>query len=71
MLAICSSLLNFAVSYIIQPFIDASSYGWAFTFFGILVILSTLLAIPMIIWGKEWRAKSKGRYDRFMAEKSQ
>lgn len=68
-LAICSSLINFAISYSVQPFIEATNYGWAFTFFGILVLLSTATSIPMMIWGKSWRRRCKGRYNRFMAEK--
>ncbi|KAJ5768345.1 hypothetical protein N7533_000928 [Penicillium manginii] len=67
-LAICSSLINFAISYSVQPFIDATNYGWAFTCFGILVALSGLLGIPMIIWGKSWRRKCKMRYEQFLAE---
>ncbi|KAJ6114729.1 hypothetical protein N7486_000507 [Penicillium sp. IBT 16267x] len=67
-LAICSSLINFAISYSVQPFIEATNYGWAFTFFGILVVLAILMGIPMIIWGKTWRRKCKGRYEKFLAE---
>ncbi|KAJ5998833.1 hypothetical protein N7451_006643 [Penicillium sp. IBT 35674x] len=67
-LAICSSLINFAISYSTQPFIDATNYGWAFTFFGILVVLAVLMGIPMIIWGKTWRRQCKGRYEKFLAE---
>lgn len=67
-LAICSSLINFAISYSVQPFIDATSYGWAFTFFGILVVLAVLMGIPMIIWGKTWRRQCKGRYEKFLSE---
>ncbi|KAJ5153092.1 uncharacterized protein N7482_009570 [Penicillium canariense] len=69
-LAICSSLINFAISYSVQPFIDATSYGWAFTCYGILVVLSILMGVPMIIWGKAWRRKCKGRYELFLAETS-
>ncbi|KAJ5639468.1 uncharacterized protein N7484_007330 [Penicillium longicatenatum] len=67
-LAICSSLINFAISYSVQPFIDATNYGWAFTFFGILVVLAVLMGIPMIIWGKTWRRNCNGRYEKFLAE---
>ncbi|KAJ6111885.1 hypothetical protein N7523_007946 [Penicillium sp. IBT 18751x] len=67
-LAICSSLINFAISYSVQPLIDATSYGWAFTFFGILVVLSVCMGGPMIIWGKRWRRNCKPRYEQFLAE---
>ncbi|CAI7613921.1 unnamed protein product [Penicillium bialowiezense] len=67
-LAICSSLINFAISFSVQPFIDATNYGWTFTCFGILVVLSVLAGIPMMIWGKTWRRNCKGRYERFLAE---
>ncbi|KAJ5288986.1 hypothetical protein N7478_002016 [Penicillium angulare] len=67
-LAICSSLINFAISYSVQPFIDATNYGWTFTFFGILVSIAVLMGIPMIIWGKTWRRNCKARYEKFLAE---
>ncbi|KAJ5965623.1 hypothetical protein N7481_012337 [Penicillium waksmanii] len=67
-LAICSSLINFAISYSVQPFINATNYGWTFTCFGILVVLSILLGIPMIIWGKSWRRNCRTRYEQFLAE---
>ncbi|KAI5299314.1 hypothetical protein KEM56_003341, partial [Ascosphaera pollenicola] len=51
-LAICSSLINFAISFSVQPFIDKTNYGWAFTFFGILVALSSVAGIPMLIWAQ-------------------
>lgn len=70
-LAICSSLINFAISFSVQPFIDRTNYGWAFTFFGILVALSSVAGIPMLIWGKSWRRRCKPRYERFLAETSQ
>ncbi|KAJ5820061.1 hypothetical protein N7474_005652 [Penicillium riverlandense] len=67
-LAICSSLINFAISFSVQPFIDSTNYGWTFTCFGLLVVLSVLAGIPMIIWGKDWRRKCKARYEQFLAE---
>ncbi|KAL1852170.1 hypothetical protein Plec18170_005894 [Paecilomyces lecythidis] len=67
-LAICSSVINFAMSFSVQPLIDRTNYGWAFTFFGILVLLSMLMAVPMIIWGKKWRRMCKGRYEAFLRE---
>ncbi|OQD81878.1 hypothetical protein PENANT_c024G06081 [Penicillium antarcticum] len=67
-LAICSSLINFAISFSVQPFIEATNYGWTFTCFGIMVVLSVALGVPMIIWGKTWRRKCKGRYEKFLAE---
>lgn len=54
-LAICSSCINFAFSYSVQPFIDATGYEYAFLFFGLCVLSSMLAAIPMVIYGKAWR----------------
>ncbi|KAI4824878.1 MFS general substrate transporter, partial [Aureobasidium sp. EXF-8846] len=45
-LAICSSCINFAISYSVQPFIEAAGYGYAFLFFGLCVLCSMLAAIP-------------------------
>ncbi|KAH1328056.1 hypothetical protein KXW75_000190 [Aspergillus fumigatus] len=67
-LAICSSCINFAISFSVQHFIDATNYGWTLTFFGIWVLLSMLMAGPMLIWGKSWRRRCKGRYEKFLAE---
>ncbi|KAJ6184864.1 hypothetical protein N7519_006165 [Penicillium mononematosum] len=67
-LAICSSLINFAISFSVQPFIDATNFGWTFTCFGMLVVLSMLMGFPMMVWGKSWRRKCKGRYEKFLSE---
>ncbi|KAI9925610.1 hypothetical protein ASPWEDRAFT_114297 [Aspergillus wentii DTO 134E9] len=70
-LAICSSLINFAISFSVQYFINATNYGWTFTCFGILVLLSMAMGAPMLIWGKSWRRKCKKRYEQFLAETGQ
>ncbi|PWY90957.1 MFS transporter [Aspergillus heteromorphus CBS 117.55] len=67
-LACCSSVINFVISFTVQNFIDATNYGWAFTCYGILVVLSMAMGVPMVIWGKSWRRKCKGRYEKFLAE---
>ncbi|KAE8152215.1 MFS general substrate transporter [Aspergillus avenaceus] len=67
-LAICSSVINFAISFSVQHFINATNYGWAFTFYGICVVLSMLAGAPMILWGKSWRRRCKERYERFLNE---
>ncbi|KAL4784730.1 major facilitator superfamily domain-containing protein [Aspergillus varians] len=67
-LAICSSCVNFAMSYSVQPFIDATDYGRTFTFFGALVLASLALAVPAVIWGKDWRRRCAVRYWRFVRE---
>ncbi|PYH97085.1 MFS transporter [Aspergillus ellipticus CBS 707.79] len=67
-LACCSSVINFVISFTVQNFIDATNYGWTFTCYGILVVLSMAMGGPMIIWGKSWWWKCKGRYEKFLAE---
>lgn len=67
-LAICSSCINFAMSFSVQPFIEATDYGRAFTFFGALVLASMALAVPSMIWGKRWRKWCAKRYWRFVSE---
>ncbi|KAL4940607.1 hypothetical protein BDV06DRAFT_230196 [Aspergillus oleicola] len=67
-LAICSSCVNFAMSFSVQPFIEATDYGRAFTFFGALVLCSVALAVPGIIWGKSWRRMCAARYWKFIEE---
>ncbi|KAJ9616006.1 hypothetical protein H2204_014175 [Knufia peltigerae] len=67
-LAICSSCINFAMSFSVQPLIDATDYGRAFTFFGCLVLGSMALAVPIGIWGKYWRSRCAEKYRKFVAE---
>ncbi|RDW79869.1 hypothetical protein BP6252_04507 [Coleophoma cylindrospora] len=67
-LAIGSSVINFACSYSIQPMINVMGYGWALTAWGLMALLSLGLAIPMMLWGKEWRRAKKERYDAFLRE---
>ncbi|KAG2417260.1 hypothetical protein HFD88_008479 [Aspergillus terreus] len=67
-LACCSSMINFAISFSIQHFINATNYGWAFTFYGLLVVGSMVMTVPMMVWGKSWRRRCKGRYMKFLAE---
>lgn len=67
-LACCSSIINFVISFTVQDFIDGTNYGWTFTFYGIMVVLSMAMGGPMIIWGKDWRRRCKPRYEKFLAE---
>lgn len=68
-LAICSSCINFAFSYSVQPFIDATGYGYAFLFFSLCVLSSMLAAIPMVIYGKSWRRRCAPRWRKWLAER--
>ena len=67
-LAICSSLVNFAISYSVQPFINVANYGWTFFFFGLCVLASILAAIPLVIFSKRWRTAKAPRYYQFLEE---
>ncbi|KAJ0413903.1 major facilitator superfamily domain-containing protein [Aspergillus carlsbadensis] len=67
-LAICSSLVNFAISYSVQPFIEATDYGRTFTCFGALVLASMAMAGVGVRYGKAWRRRCAGRYWRFVEE---
>ncbi|KAH8647363.1 major facilitator superfamily domain-containing protein [Xylariales sp. PMI_506] len=67
-LAMCSSMVNFAISYSVQPFIDATGYGWAFFFYGMCVLASMAAAIPTVIYGKSWRRAKAPRYYKFLEE---
>ncbi|KAK8160359.1 hypothetical protein BKA80DRAFT_100274 [Phyllosticta citrichinensis] len=69
-LAICSSCVNFAVSYAVQPFIEAAGYGVAFTVFGALVMGSLVGGAALRFWGKRWRRMCKGRYMGFLTERA-
>ncbi|KAM0723140.1 hypothetical protein Q7P37_001340 [Cladosporium fusiforme] len=66
-LAICSSCINFAITQSLQYFIDATSVGPVFTFYGIMVMLSMAAAVPMSIWGKSWRRRCAPKYREFLS----
>lgn len=67
-LALCSSLVNFALSYAVQPFVDSAGYGWAFFTFGLLVLASMVAGVPLMIYGKRWRRAGMPKYRRFQQE---
>lgn len=67
-LALCSSGVNFAMSYSVQPLIDRVGFGWAFFFFGCCVLVSVLGAIPLKRYGKRWRIAKAPRYYAFLEE---
>ncbi|KAL4971719.1 major facilitator superfamily domain-containing protein [Aspergillus desertorum] len=69
-LAICSSCVNFAISYSVQPFIEATDYGRTFTCFGALVLASMAMAGAGVRWGKSWRRQCASRYWKFVSQKS-
>lgn len=68
-LAVCSSIINFAISYSTQYFLDAVGYGYLMLFYGICVTLSLVAGFAVYIWGKSWRRRCSNRYYRFIAEK--
>jgi MFS family permease len=68
-LAICSSCINFAISYSVQPFIEAAGYGYAFLFFGLCVLCSMLAAIPMGIYGKSWRRRCSPKWRGWLSQR--
>jgi hypothetical protein len=51
----------------LQYFIDATSMGPVFTFYGIMVMLSMAAAVPMGIWGKTWRRRCAPKYREFLS----
>lgn len=61
-LAMCSSMVNFAISYSLQPFTSATGYGWAFFFFEICVLASISCGVLLMTNGKNWRRKCAPRY---------
>lgn len=68
-LAVCSSCVNFVISYSVQPFVEAAGYGWTFTFFGLCVLVSMGAAVPAAVYGKGWRRRCAGRYWNFLEER--
>lgn len=67
-LAMCSSMINFAISYSVQPFINATGYWWAFFFFGMCVLTSICGGVVLMIHGKNWRRKCAPRYRLYINE---
>ncbi len=38
-----------------------------FTFYGLMVLLSMAAAVPMSIWGKQWRNRCAPKYREFLS----
>jgi len=55
----------------LQYFIDATSMGPVFTFYGYMVMLSMVAAVPMGIWGKIWRRRCAPRYREFLSTRDE
>lgn len=70
-LAVVSSCINFTISETTQPFINAAGYGWPFTFYGLCVLSSMAMAIPMMVYGNEWRRRCRPRYQKFLHERGE
>ncbi|KAI9733656.1 MAG: hypothetical protein M1834_003258 [Cirrosporium novae-zelandiae] len=68
LLAIYSSVINFGVSYSVQPIIEGVGYGWTFFIFGILVLGAMGAAGWAVVRGKEWRRRCAGRYYGILGE---
>ncbi|KAI4724370.1 MFS general substrate transporter [Aureobasidium sp. EXF-10728] len=69
-LAICSSCINFGISFSVQPLIEAAGgYGYAFLFFGLCVLCSMLAAIPMSIYGKSWRRRCAPKWREWLSQR--
>ena len=68
-LAVCSSLINFAIAYSAQYFVEAAGYGYMMLCYGLCVVASLAAGIACYLWGKEWRRRCAPRYYRFLAEK--
>ncbi|KAJ9603626.1 hypothetical protein H2200_011812 [Cladophialophora chaetospira] len=68
-LAICSSCINFAISYSVQPFINAAGFGYTFLFFGLCVLCSMAAAVPTYLYGKSWRRRAAPKWRRWLAER--
>ena len=68
-LAICSSCINFAISYSVQPFIEAAGYGFTFLFFGLCVLASVVAGVPTIMFGKRWRRNAAPKWRSWLAER--
>ena len=66
-LAICSSCINFAISYSVQPLINRVGYGYAFLFFGFCVLGSMAAAIPTVMYGKSWRRRAAPKWKAWVA----
>lgn len=68
-LAVCSSIINFAISESCQYFVQAVGYGWVFFFYGIIILLALTSGGVLYFKGKMWRSMNSPRYYRFLIEK--
>lgn len=67
-LAMCSSMINFAISYSVQPFVNTTGFGRPFLFYGMCVLASIRGGGVLMVHGKDWRMKCAARYRRYVNE---
>ena len=59
------NIITTALVFALTPWMDGMGVKWMFILLGILAVVFALMAVPYIIWGKRWRAKSAARFDYY------
>ncbi|OAL69143.1 MFS transporter [Trichophyton violaceum] len=68
-LSICSSVINFPLSFTVQQVVDMIGFGYAFVFYGFCVLASMAAAIPAVLYGKSWRRRAAPKWKKWLAER--
>ncbi|EGD99090.1 MFS transporter [Trichophyton tonsurans CBS 112818] len=68
-LSICSSVINFPLSFTVQQVVDTMGFGYAFEFYGFCVLVSMATAIPAVMYGKSWRRRAAPKWKKWLAER--
>ncbi|EFE31742.1 MFS transporter, putative [Trichophyton benhamiae CBS 112371] len=68
-LSICSSVINFPLSFTVQQVVDTTGFGYAFVFYGFCVLTSMAAAIPAVMYGKSWRRRAAPKWQKWLAER--
>ncbi|KAJ9497316.1 hypothetical protein H2202_007120 [Exophiala xenobiotica] len=62
------NIISTALVFAITPWIEGRGVYNMFVLLGCLSIAVALTVVPLIIWGRTWRAKLAGRYEYFVAK---
>lgn len=60
--AFVRNIMATALVFALAPWLDGMGIYNAFVLFGCLAVAFSLSAVPMLIWGKRWRARRAERY---------
>lgn len=62
------NVISTGLVFAVTPWMEGMGVYDMFVLLGCLSIAVALTCVPLIIWGRKWRAKLAGRYEHFAAK---